>query len=269
MNILDQIIDAKKKEVASKKALTPVQKLEQSIYFETQPVSLVKYIRRPDKIGLIAEIKRKSPSKGIIHANAQVERISIGYMQAGASGLSVLTDQEFFGGTNEDLITARNFNFCPVLRKDFIIDEYQIIEAKSIGADVILLIAAVLKPEEVKRLSSFAQSLGMEVLLEVHNWEEMDQALTDTVNLVGVNNRDLTTFKTDVDTSRQLAELIPNNFLKVSESGISNPLVVLELMNYGYEGFLIGEHFMQHGKPERAALEFVKQVKKGMRKEAI
>lgn len=269
MNILDTIIDAKRLEVAGKKALTPVKKLEQSIYYETQPVSLVKYIRRPDKIGLIAEIKRKSPSKGMIHANAQVERISIGYMQAGASGLSVLTDKDFFGGTIDDLITARNYNFCPILRKDFIIDEYQIIEAKSIGADVILLIAAVLTPEEIRQLSAFAQSLGLEVLLEVHNREELDRSLTDTVDMVGVNNRDLTTFKTDVDTSRQLAELIPNNFLKVSESGISDPLMVLELMQHGYEGFLIGEYFMQHGKPEHAALEFVKQVKKGMRKETI
>ncbi|MFH6982718.1 indole-3-glycerol phosphate synthase TrpC [Marinoscillum luteum] len=261
MNILDQIVADKKEEVAQKKSLYPVKLLEQSTYFGAQPVSLKKYIRRPDKVGIIAEFKRKSPSKGVINDGAKVERTSIGYMQAGASGLSILTDTKYFGGKNEDLTIARSFNFCPILRKDFIIDEYQIIEAKSIGADVILLIAACLKPEEVKSLGAFAKSLGLEVLLEVHNEKELNDSINEHVDLLGVNNRNLGTFVTDVDTSRALAAKIPNDFVKVSESGINDPAVVVDLMSHGYEGFLIGEYFMQKGSPEKACSDFIKRIK--------
>src|SRR6187431_736395 len=195
MNILDQIIEHKRKEVAERKSLYPVKLLEQSIYFSTQPVSMTKYIQREDKTGIIAEFKRKSPSKGIINAHASVERTSIGYMQAGASALSVLTDKQFFGGSNEDLTVARKFNFCPIIRKDFTIDEYQIIEAKSIGADAILLIAAVLDSKEIKQFTTFAHSLKMEVLLEVHNEEELKNNLEAGADLIGVNNRNLKTFE--------------------------------------------------------------------------
>src|SRR3954462_11709546 len=152
MNILDQIIEHKRKEVEERKSLYPTKLLEKSIYFSSPTVSLRKYIRRPDLSGVIAEIKRKSPSKGVLNKNVSIERTSIGYMQAGASALSILTDTKFFGGTNEDLTTARKFNFCPILRKDFTVDEYQLIEAKSIGADAILLIAAVLEPREIDQL---------------------------------------------------------------------------------------------------------------------
>ncbi|MEQ9305004.1 MAG: indole-3-glycerol phosphate synthase TrpC, partial [Marinoscillum sp.] len=217
MNILDQIIADKKEEVAQRKSLYPIKLLEQSTYFDGKPVSLKKYIRRKDKLGIIAEFKRKSPSKGVINNSAQVERTTIGYMQAGASGLSILTDSKYFGGKNEDLTIARSFNFCPILRKDFIVDEYQIIEAKSIGADVILLIAAALKPQEIKTLGAFAQSLGMEVLLEVHNKEELETSINENVDLLGVNNRNLGTFHTDIQTSKDLAAMIPNDFVKVSE----------------------------------------------------
>ncbi len=261
MNILDQIVADKKEEVAQRKSLYPVKLLEKSTYFQGKPVSLAEYIRRDDKVGIISEFKRKSPSKGIINGSAKVEKTTIGYMQAGASGLSVLTDYKYFGGKSEDLMTARSFNFCPILRKDFIIDEYQIIEAKSIGADVILLIAACLTPEQVERLGAFAQSFGMEVLLEVHDEEELERSINPHVNLLGVNNRNLGTFVTDVETSKALAEKIPNDFVKVSESGISDPKVVVELMKYGYEGFLIGENFMRTGSPEKACREFVKEVK--------
>ena len=262
MNILEKIVAEKRKEVEERKSLTPVKRLEGSIYFESPTVSLREYVKREDKIGLIAEIKRKSPSKGVINANVSVERTSIGYMQAGASGLSVLTDGPFFGGKTDDLITARNFNYCPILRKDFMIDEYQLIEAKSMGADVILLIAAVLSPEEIKALSEVAQTLGLEVLLEVHSQEELQRSMMPSIDLLGVNNRDLTTFVTDTHTSKELAEQIPDDFVKVSESGISDPNVVVDLMHYGYKGFLIGEHFMQFGRPEKACRDFVKQVKK-------
>ncbi len=261
MNILEKIVEHKKEEVKGRKELYPVKLLEQGVYFEGKPVSLRKYLQRDDKSGIIAEIKRKSPSKGSINAHFSVEEVSIGYMQAGASGLSVLTDQEFFGGTSEDLKTVRSFNFCPILRKDFIIDEYQVIESKSIGADVILLIAAILTPKEIESLGKLAQSLGMEVLLEVHSDEELERSITQAVNHIGVNNRDLKTFETDINTSIDLAEKIPSDFVKISESGIGKPETILELRKHGFEGFLIGETFMTNGRPHKAAFEFIKQLK--------
>lgn len=260
MDILTEIVAHKREEVKATKALYPVKLLEQSTYFEGKPVSLKKYLQRADKSGVIAEIKRQSPSKGIINPHVSVERTSIGYMQAGASGLSVLTDKKYFGGDAEDLRVARSFNFCPILRKDFMIDEYQVLEAKSLGADVILLIAAVLSKQEIEQLGGLAQSLGMEVLLEVHNGEELERSISDKVDLVGVNNRNLKTFETDINTSFSLADKIPSHFIKVSESGISDPSTIKKLKASGFEGFLIGETFMKTGRPERAARAFIKQL---------
>jgi indole-3-glycerol phosphate synthase len=260
MNILDKIIEHKHKEVAERKSLYPIKLLEQSIFFSSPTVSLKKYIQRKDKSGIIAEIKRKSPSKGIINANVSVERTSIGYMQAGASALSVLTDKEFFGGSNEDLTVARKFNFCPILRKDFTIDEYQIIEAKSIGADAILLIAAALTPKRLAELAAVAKGLGLEILMEVHNKEELDANLNVNVDLVGVNNRDLKTFNLSLDVSKELADFIPKGVVHVSESGIESPEAIIELKKYGYEGFLMGQNFMQHSRPEQAAKDFIKEL---------
>lgn len=262
MNILNQIIEHKRKEVAERKSLYPTKLLEQSIYFGSPTVSLKKYIQRNDKSGIIAEIKRKSPSKGIINNAVSVERTSIGYMQAGASALSVLTDKEFFGGSNDDLTVARKFNFCPILRKDFTVDEYQIIEAKSIGADAILLIATVLSPAEIQQFSIQAKQLGLEVLLEVHSLEELKRSLADEIDLIGVNNRDLQSFNVSLDVSRELAGHIPNSFVKVSESGIDSTKAIVELKKFGFEGFLMGQNFMQHSRPEEAAKEFVKQLNK-------
>jgi len=260
MNILDTIVAAKKKEIADKKSTIPATLLERSIYFETKPVSFTKYLLREDLSGIIAEFKRKSPSLGVINAHASVERTTIGYMQSGAAALSVLTDNQFFGGKNEDLTTARKFNFCPILRKDFILDEYQIIEAKSIGADVILLIASILKTEQIKQLAGFAHSLGLEVLLEVHNKEELERSLTDQVDAMGVNNRNLKDFSVSIETSQELATLIPNNFVKVSESGISKPETILTLKESGYRGFLMGEAFMKTSRPEKACAAFIQEL---------
>ena len=261
MNILQQIVATKKHEIQERKSLFPTKLLEKSTYFKGKPVSLVSYLRRPDKIGVIAEFKRKSPSKGVINGSVSIEKTSIGYMQAGASGLSILTDQTYFGGLNDDLTTARDFNFCPILRKDFVIDEYQIIEAKSIGADVILLIAGILNKEQIYKFANLAKGLGMEVLLEVHNEAELVDCLCDPIDLVGVNNRDLKVFKTSVDTSVKLSDKIPNKFLKISESGINDAKTVDKLMKIGYEGFLVGEFFMKHGEPERACAEFILELK--------
>ncbi len=262
MNILDQIIEFKRKEVAERKSLYPVKLLEQSIYFSSPIVSLKKYLLREDKSGIIAEIKRKSPSKGVINPHVSVERTSIGYMQAGASALSILTDKQFFGGSNEDLTVARKFNFCPILRKEFIIDEYQMIEAKSIGADAILLIAAVLTVEEIKRFTIVAHELGLEVLMEVHDEKELTKNLDARVDLIGVNNRNLKTFDVNFETSKRLAPMIPDEVIKVSESGIESPEAIVELKKYGFKGFLIGQTFMQHSRPEKAAMEFIKELKR-------
>lgn len=262
MNILDQIIAHKRKEVDDRKSLYPVKLLEQSIFFLSSPVSLKKYVTREDKSGIIAEFKRKSPSKGMINQYAPLEQTTIGYMQAGASALSVLTDQTFFGGSNEDLSLVRKYNFCPILRKDFTVDEYQIVEAKSIGADAILLIAAVLSPAQSKKLADMAHSFGLEVLLEVHNEEELLRNLDVGADLMGVNNRNLKTFEVSTDISKKLAPMIPGHIVKVSESGISSPETILDLKQFGYQGFLMGENFMKHSRPEIAAGEFIQDLRK-------
>lgn len=261
MNILDEIIAHKRTEVADAKRLHPISELEKSNSFSLPVFSLREFVRRSDKTGIIAEFKRKSPSKGVINANALVEQTTRGYADAGASALSVLTDSKFFGGSNEDLKSARKINRCPILRKDFTIDEYQIVEAKSIGADAILLIAAVLEPGQVKHLTQFAHSLKLEVLLEVHNEDELKQNLEAEADLVGVNNRNLKNFSVDVGVSKRLSGLIPTSVVKVSESGISSEKTIVELRQYGFEGFLMGENFMKHPKPEEEAKVFMNKLK--------
>ncbi|MDC0230526.1 indole-3-glycerol phosphate synthase TrpC [Aureispira] len=258
--ILDKILDYKKKEIENNKSLYPVKLFEKSIYFETPVVSLCSFLRRKDSIGIIAEFKRKSPSKGIINQYANVEEVSIGYMQAGASAISVLTDQHFFGGKNQDLTEARTFNYAPILNKNFIIDEYQIIEAKSIGADVILLIAECLNKDQLRTLARVAKNLGMEVLLEIHSAEQLDK-LCPEVDLVGVNNRNLKTFEVDIENSISIAKLLPKDTLKIAESGLSKPETVIELKKHGFDGFLIGEHFMKHGQPHTECAKFIQQIK--------
>lgn len=260
MNILDKIVTHKKKEVEEQKNLVPVKVLEKSLYFENKALSMKRQLLSAGESGIIAEFKRKSPSEGIINAQAQVADTTIGYRRAGASALSVLTDTSFFGGKNEDILLARRYNYCPIIRKDFIIDEYQIIEAKSLGADTILLIAAALQPQEVKKLAAFTQSLGMEVLLEVHNEKELKDHINDDVDIVGVNNRNLGTFETAIQTSIDLAELIPDQFVKISESGINDPATIGTLRKYGYKGFLMGTYFMKFEKPEEACAAFIEKM---------
>jgi len=259
MTILDEIIAYKKKEVEERASTHPIKLLEQSLYFQSECVSLKHYIQREDKSGIIAEFKRRSPSKGMINEFANIEKISIGYMQAGASALSVLTDTHFFGGKNEDLTTARKFNFCPILRKDFTVSEYQIIEAKSIGADAILLIAAVLTKDEIKQFTALAHQLGMEVLLEVHTQEELEKFIPE-ISLVGINNRNLKTFDVDFENSIRLAQQLPSNTVKIAESGINDYKNIIELKQHGFEGFLIGENFMRSASPELECKNFIQQL---------
>ncbi len=259
MNILDKIIKDKIKEIALKKEYIPVQILEQVPFFERQTISLVNRLKN-SKTGIIAEFKRRSPSKSIINITAIVEEVAIGYENAGVSGMSVLTDEIYFGGTTDDLVIARESCNLPLLRKDFVIDEYQLLEAKAYGADVILLIAAVLTRDEIKQFSEFAKSIGLEVLLEVHNDEELQKAIMSNIDMLGVNNRNLKTFEVSLERSKILADKIPNDFIKVSESGISSIDAIKELQPYGYKGFLIGENFMKTDDPGKSAKEFIKNL---------
>ena len=260
MSILDKIIQHKIKETEERKSLYPVKLLERSIYFETKPVSLKHYILRKDKEGIIAEFKHKSPSKGMINEYASVEKVSIGYMQSGASALSILTETEFFGGKSTDLTQARQLNFCPILRKDFIVDEYQVIESKSIGADAILLIAAVLDKAKISSLTKTAKSLGLEIVFEVHSADELEK-VDESIDIIGVNNRDLKTFVVNIDTSKKLSEKIPAGFIRISESGISEATNIIELKKFGFNGFLIGETFMRSSDPEHACAAIIREIK--------
>jgi indole-3-glycerol phosphate synthase len=259
MDILEKIIVDKRREVELKKSIIPVSQLENSVLFNSRTQSLSKLLQNSSS-GIIAEHKRKSPSKQTINSSFTVEEVVKGYQNAGVCGISVLTDMKYFGGSLDDLLLARASVTIPLLRKEFIIDEYQLIEAKAHGADVILLIAAVLTRQEIKYLSEFAQSLGLEVLLEVHNEEELQKAIMPSLNMIGVNNRNLKTFEVSLSYSKELASLIPNEFVKISESGISNVAAVKDLQQYGYQGFLIGENFMKTDNAGLAASEFIKQL---------
>jgi indole-3-glycerol phosphate synthase len=259
MNILDEIIAYKKIEVAERKMLMTAHQLENFGFYNSQTLSLKASLLDPAKTGIIAEFKKRSPSKGIINDTADIFNVTGLYASQGASGVSVLTDNKFFGGSMDDLIKAR-IHHVPILRKDFIIDEYQITEAKAIGADVILLIAACLTPEEVKRLAAFAKAIGLEVLLEIHDEVELEH-ICDEVDLVGVNNRNLKTFTVDLEQSIRLAEKIGDEKLKIAESGISNVENILYLKQHGFTGFLIGERFMKETDPGKAFMNFVRELK--------
>jgi indole-3-glycerol phosphate synthase len=254
MNILEKIIAQKSKEVAAKKNDVPEQELEKGRYFSRQTLSLRKRLLDDKYTGIIAEYKRRSPSKGIINDRDSVEAVTMAYTAFGASGISILTDLEFFGGSLDDLISARD-NGIPLLRKDFMIDEYQITEAKAYGADVILLIAACLSPLRVKQLAQKAKELGLEVLLELHDESELDH-ICELVDLVGVNNRNLKTFEVDLEHSTRLAEKIGSDFVKVAESGINDVNNIRYLKAHGFQGFLIGEYFMKQKSPMEAFKNF-------------
>ena len=261
MNILEEIKAYKIQEVKNKKELCTIKQLESSIYFNSKCVSLKQYVTDPNRSGIIAEFKRKSPSKGFINKYANAEDISIGYMQAGASALSILTDEKYFGALSKDFSNARKYNYCPILRKDFIVDEFQIIESKSIGADAILLIAKMLSPQEIKRFARIANELGLEVLLEVHDKNEIQATQEIEVDLIGINNRNLNSFEVNIEQSIQLAELIHPNIIKVSESGISSTDTIKTLKQQGFQGFLMGEHFMKQTNPGLACRQFIQKLK--------
>lgn len=257
--MLNEIVENTRKQVARNKELFPIKLLESSIYFDSKCVSLSHYINRKDKSGIIAEFKRKSPSRGIINQYANVMQTTIGYMQAGASALSILTEKQFFMGKNEDLTIARNANYCPILRKDFIIDEYQVIETKSIGADAILLIAACLEKNEIKNLYQLSKSLGLEVLFEIHAKEELEK-LPGKDLIIGVNNRNLKTMEVNIQTSLDLADKLSKEFTLVSESGLKTADDIKKLKSVGYSGFLMGEIFMRTPDPSETLKQLVSSL---------
>lgn len=258
MNILDTIVAKKKIEVAAAKERISVEALTAQALFSRSTYSLCDFLQDEMRTGIIAEFKRKSPSKGIINATAEVEEVTTAYAAA-ASGISVLTDTDFFGGSQDDLKKAR-IQQVPILRKDFMIDEYQVYEAKAMGADVILLIAACLTPDEVNQLGACAKGLGMEVLLEIHDETELIY-ISDMVDMVGVNNRNLKTFEVDINTSLRLIEQIPAGKPAIAESGISNVDTIVTLRKAGFAGFLIGENFMKEPQPSVAFTDFIDQLK--------
>ncbi len=260
MNILDKIIETKKIEVASQKKVVSIEQLEQYPDFGRKCNSLKKNLLKENASGIIAEFKQKSPSKGEINYAVKVEQVTKAYTEGGASCLSVLTDYEYFGGTIINLAKAREINpDIPILRKDFMIDSYQIVEAKAFGADVILLIAACLSKEKALELAKKAKEIGLEVLMEIHNAEEL-KVVNDFVDIVGVNNRNLKSFEVTIETSVELAKLIPEKFVKISESGLRGANEIKYLKENGFKGFLIGETFMKTDNPGEACKDLISQL---------
>ena len=259
MNILEKIIAHKKQEVENSRKERSIAMLEAGPFFKNETLSFRDFLLREDKTGIIAEFKRRSPSKGIINDTASVTEVTSTYTKHGASGLSILTDTEFFGGSIDDLLAA-TINTVPLLRKDFIIDEYQLYESKAFGAEVILLIAACLTKGQVKKFASLAKNIGLNVLLEIHNEQELDHICND-IDVVGVNNRDLKTFTVDISRSIELGEKIGEDKIKISESGIDTVESIQLLKQHGFRGFLVGEKFMKEKDPGLAFKKFADELK--------
>lgn len=258
--ILDQIIAHKREEVAARRAARPYTELEAALATAAHPPrSLAAALQAPGSSGIIAEFKRRSPSQRDINLRVDVAEVTQGYVAAGAAALSVLTDERFFGGSDDDLRHARAGVDVPIIRKDFIVDEYQILEARLLGADAVLLIAACLTAAEIARLAAFAQGLGLEVLLELHGEEEVAK-IPAGIDLVGVNNRNLKDFQVSIEHSLAIFDQLPATAVKVSESGIEDPEVILALRRRGYRGFLIGTYFMRAEAPARQCAAFIRRV---------
>lgn len=267
-DILSEIIAHKRIEIALQKqavSMTQLQEQAEAIIREGAPRHSMKQALAASSTGIISEFKRRSPSKGWIKEAARAEEIPAAYEAAGAAALSILTDEKFFGGTLHDIRTARPLVNIPILRKDFIIDEYQLLQAAVVGADAVLLIAACLSPEQCNTLATRAHELGLEVLLEIHTPSELSY-INKEVDMVGVNNRNLGSFATDVENSFRIADQLreatdgATSPLLVSESGISHPETIRRLRAVGFRGFLIGETFMKTEHPGEALKTFVQEA---------
>ena len=259
MKILDKIVRDKKLEVDKLSSNSSIKELESSSLFSRQCISLKDSILKSSG-GIICEFKRRSPSNNNINYKSNIYEVVKGYQKAGAAGLSILTNKQYFDGDIQDILEIRDIASIPILRKEFIVSEYQIIEAKSIGSDAILLIASILSEEEIKNYSSLAKDIGLEVLFEIHNAEELEKMSGDNIDIIGVNNRNLDTLEIDLQNSVNLYNKIPNSFVKISESGISKVESILKLREVGYQGFLIGENFMKTDDPFESAYNFIKEV---------
>jgi indole-3-glycerol phosphate synthase len=260
MSILDTIKLHKLMEVEERKSLVPISLLEKSPLFDRPVISMKSALTGASGSGIIAEFKRKSPSKGDINRLADAEKVTKAYLAEGAAALSVLTDSDFFGALAKDFDVSRRVSQSPMLRKDFILDEYQVIETKSMGADVILLIAKFIPPQKIRTLAAFAKSLQLEVLLEVHNREEILENQNAEVDLIGINNRNLQTFEVDVENSIALAASLPKHLVKIAESGIESAETIRLMKRNGFSGFLIGEYFMRHNDPAGKCRELIEEL---------
>ena len=259
MKILDKIVEDKKIEINKLLSNSSISKLENSHLFSRKCISLKESIKNNNS-GIICEFKRRSPSNQNINYISSLSDVISGYEEAGAAGLSILTNKKYFDGDTQDIIDIRDISNLPILRKEFIISEYQVIEAKSIGSDAILLIASILSKEEIIGYSSLAKSIGLEVLLEIHSEDELYKISGDDIDIIGVNNRNLDTLEIDLNNSIELYEKIPSKFFKISESGISEVESILKLKEVGYNGFLIGEKFMKTNNPMESAYDFIKKI---------
>ena len=259
MKILDKIVEDKKIEINKLLSNSSISKLENSHLFSRKCISLKESIKNNNS-GIICEFKRRSPSNQNINYISSLSDVVSGYEKAGAVGLSILTNKKYFDGDTQDIIDIRDISNLPILRKEFIISEYQVIEAKSIGSDAILLIASILSEEEIIGYSSLAKSIGLEVLLEIHSEDELYKISGDDIDIVGVNNRNLDTLEIDLNNSVELYGKIPSKFIKISESGISEVESILKLKEVGYNGFLIGEKFMKTNNPMESAYDFIKKI---------
>ena len=259
MKTLDKIVEDKKIEINKLLSNSSISKLENSHLFSRKCISLKESIKNNNS-GIICEFKRRSPSNQNINYISSLSDVVSGYEEAGAAGLSILTNKKYFDGDTQDIIDIRDISNLPILRKEFIISEYQVIEAKSIGSDAILLIASILSKEEIISYSSLAKSIGLEVLLEIHSEDELYKISGDDIDIVGVNNRNLDTLEIDLNNSIELYGKIPSKFVKISESGISEVESILKLKEVGYNGFLIGEKFMKKSNPMESAYDFIKKI---------
>jgi indole-3-glycerol phosphate synthase len=243
--ILSRIIEDKRRVIEEAKRAMPQDELLRQIKNVCIKSSFRKNVSRPHHVNLIAEIKKASPSKGILRADFNPVKIAVTYQANGASAISILTDERFFEGKLEYIRKVREAVSLPILRKDFIIDEYQIYETVASGADALLLIADLLSVNEITGFYNLATSLGLDVLIEVHNEEDIEKALATEGSIIGINNRDLNTFKVDMAVTQKLARLIPNNRIKVSESGIRSYEDIMFIRSLGVNAVLIGEAFME------------------------
>lgn len=255
-DILQEIVATKRAEIDRRKRETDLQALYRQAETPRTTRHSLREALRSSSTGIISEFKRRSPSKGWINRDADVQSVVRAYQQAGATALSVLTDTPYFGGTDDDLRAARQACSLPILRKDFTIDEFQLVESRALGADAVLLIAAALTREQCRRFAEIAHQLELEVLLEIHDQSELDY-YSEYVDVLGVNNRNLGSFHTDVANSFRLIEQMPQEATPISESGISNPDTVKELRAIGFKGFLIGENFMKTEAPGDSLKSFI------------